>query len=599
MSSDFDVEDASDFDAYDSDDYDVDGVPPLKSIYSEIVTLDGVAITLDVSVNSDEADEFNWLEKLNATARVDDKVIVRCSAKLVDKRCIAHNFWTDMEEPSQEMSSLAFDLFDRYGQLQRIYVDHEIKRGTGAWGPELDEGDILLMEIISVEQSWRRKGLATRLVEKTMELARARVAAWSTPRRLFSFTLPGSLRSELQKELPAGTSKEIEKEVHHRHQAIADRFWRSIGFRRVGDSVWLAHTDIPSHPSQLISADHDHEIPDPTLSDSVVDAAWVQVFDAVCTRAVSDDDCISRLTAALDEEKPQKPVMNNAGNTVLHMAVDTLRPNVARHILDVIPALASIRNSEALTPLEYLREKLEKTRTRFEHGLMTVVISDQFRGFSMEAVECLCLLTDTQYCNLTNPTQDNIDPSMTVVKAQAIVQHTLRLKFGCSCGACISGFLSPKMRHHLAAQSQEIYDYIHDMSDDGSNPWFWGGHLYQEYIPSALFAKLEASKSMCSQFEDALLQIIGCFEQGKIPSELNIRLGRSYVQGGGTLQSVANMIFSQAKDSDRLAGHGVEDFMVFDDPQYDQLPACRNDHEFGFVTAMCGCQMVTPSIPGF
>lgn len=46
------------------------------------------------------------------------------------------------------------------------------------------------------------------------------------------------------------------------------------------------------------------------------------------------------------------------------------------------------------------------------------------------------------------------------------------------------------------------------------------------------------------------------------------------------------MCFQLAMDQDEFAGDG-EHHNVFSD-KIEALPECRNDHEFGFVSGMCG-----------
>lgn len=586
-----------------SDDYNSDDEERsyVTSIYSETISVDGVAIKFDVSINNDEADVFDWLEKFDATARVDNKIVLHSHAKLINKARIRHNFWTCFEEPSQEMSDLGFGLFDRHGRLQRIYVDHEIKKGTGVWGVEIDDGNMFLIEIISVQQPWRRKGLATILVKKMMELAHTRASEWPY-RHLFTFTSPGWLNYVVDKETPEGASEETKEEICHHHQTVAERFWRSVGFRRLGDSAWLVYADRPDHPSRDIASDRDYDRPDRPPREKLTEA-WIHVYEGIQDQAINEDDCISRLKAALASnsatEHQQKPVVNEKGNTVLHMAVRNLRAVVTRHILTIMPSLANVRNADALTPLEYFRKRLDEKRTRLYHGLMTVDVSDSFNGFPTKAVQCLSLLTATECCDLTSLGQDKIQQAIAATDAQvlatpefAIIRNTLQLRYGCSCGACVGGFLSPRMLYQLKNYGAFAYHLIQDMTEDT----FWGGHMFQEHIPSPLFAQLVADNSMSSEFEKMLLRMIVCFEGGRIPNKSDIRPGMAFAQRDAMLEAAGNVLFQVTKSYDKLTGG--EDGLLWNDledidEQEEQLPTCRNDHEFALVSAMCGWKRVT------
>lgn len=54
-----------------------------------------------------------------------------------------------MEQPSQDLSSVAFRVFDRYGRLKE-FKDHPVRKGTGTWGSELDLGAIFVIEHIDI-----------------------------------------------------------------------------------------------------------------------------------------------------------------------------------------------------------------------------------------------------------------------------------------------------------------------------------------------------------------------------------------------------------------------------------------------------------------
>lgn len=61
---------------------------------------------------------------------------------------------------------------------------------------------------------------------------------------------------------------------------------------------------------------------------------------------------------------------------------------------------------------------------------------------------------------------------------------------------------------------------------------------------------------------------------------------KNFLQRGGSVESVALMLFKNAMDQDELAGDG-EHMRCFGE-DIEKLPKCRNDHEFGFVSGMCG-----------
>jgi hypothetical protein len=81
--------------------------------------------------------------------------------------------------------------------------------------------------------------------------------------------------------------------------------------------------------------------------------------------------------------------------------------------------------------------------------MMTVDISDDFPGFTPEAIECLAVLR--------------------AVKDPTPAEYA-RLKFGCTCGSCIDGFLSPRMKFALLCQAEHLHDLLNEEIGDG-NMW--------------------------------------------------------------------------------------------------------------------------------
>ncbi len=127
------------------------------------------------------------MEKIDGFATEKGSQIGICDSKLIKRRRITSNFWVEMEELTRETSDLAFELFDRYGRLEPKYYKHDFKRGTGAWGPELDSGDILLFESLSIASQWRRRGLGTKIVKAILDKVREK------SRRFFALVRPGYL----------------------------------------------------------------------------------------------------------------------------------------------------------------------------------------------------------------------------------------------------------------------------------------------------------------------------------------------------------------------------------------------------------------------
>lgn len=141
----------------------------------------------------------------------------------------------------------------------------------------------------------------------------------------------------------------------------------------------------------------------------------------------SDDDFVNFLSQvwgdAAGDDLRWTPTDAN-GNTVLHLAATNIKPNSVQWILSRTKVLLHQRNVQGETPLDALLTSLEDTRTTRRSNALTEDISDQFAGFSDTAVGCLVFLNGcTEVTNL----------------------DWQRLMYGCTCGQCISGFLSPRV----------------------------------------------------------------------------------------------------------------------------------------------------------
>lgn len=65
----------------------------------------------------------------------------------------------------------------------------------------------------------------------------------------------------------------------------------------------------------------------------------------------------------------------------------------------------------------------------------------------------------------------------------------------------------------------------------------------------------------------------------------------NFFQRGGTVYSVGSMLFEAAMNEDAQAGD--EEAFAFSNDEVQKRPECRNDHEFGLVSAMCGYKRVS------
>lgn len=580
---DFQSSDSNDEDSLlddDDDDYDIDDVDSDRS-------------------SLDEFAGFSWLEQIDTYATEGSERIATCDAKLIRRDQIRSAFWIEMEEPTEETSSLAFDLFDRYGRLKREHYEHSFKRGSGAWGRELDHGDILLIEKISVTLPQRRHGIGTQIVKVTLNKIRPKT------NRFVALASPGYLTQEVDEENEDDCKRQLE---------ISELFFRSLGFRRVGISSWFAFVDNPNHPSRHLKASDDwNESADSHIAAFIPEQTG-KVFANLSNPDIHGDECVRILQKGMQAETQDASwsAADEEGNNMLHLAAIHCKLEAVQYILSCHQDLASKRNRAGNTPLEALKAKMESVRTRADHGQLTRVRSDKFAGFTQSMITCVSALSDGEVFDLdtlppevidelSSATEDHIKRNPSI----EVVLHNLRLRYGCTCGQCIGGFLSPRMHLALLCQAEYQYDLLLNSFSglqDGPS-WVEENDVELNFLPASVKENLKTNKSMREGFINICDHIAKCLKQKKIPNESNVLfihsnytrewppVTKSYLQRGGTVAAVATMLFQKAMEKDECSGDGNHQD-VFGD-EIERLPDCRNDKEFGFVSGMCGYKRIS------
>ncbi|MCJ1479501.1 hypothetical protein MMC13_008187 [Lambiella insularis] len=94
------------------------------------------------------------------------------------------------------LGDAAYTPLDRWGNLRKDFYNHDFKKGSGVWGPELNGGSILLINGINVKHGWRKQGMATQLVRDVLQKATS-----EEPEYQFAITWPHFLISTEEKEL--------------------------------------------------------------------------------------------------------------------------------------------------------------------------------------------------------------------------------------------------------------------------------------------------------------------------------------------------------------------------------------------------------------
>jgi len=548
--------------------------------------------------SEDDVDfEFMWLEPIDAemtsTSTLDErgepKNVAHCKAKLIRRGKIHDDFYAEMEQPSRETSMLAFDLFDRYGRLRPEFKTHPIIRGTGVWGQEIDRGDILLIEEIFVNQACRRQQLGRKMVEAILALVRPKT------RSFVAFVRPNLLTlHDIELEWDSLQSEAAKDETEDRERDRAVMFYRSLGFRRVGSTIWFAMACDNEHPSRKLASTEDFDPSRPPLTAlhslfpfQQISDPPLSAFDQMLSRQPRQDpDYLSVLHDCMKENGSADacwPSKDKYGNTVLHLAAAIFDSACVEWILnqDFGTSLLQSRNHRGETPLELLQFKLEKLRTQRCINAFTASISDEFKGHNENAVRCLILLKRLDH------------PELGALQ---------QIFGGCTCGQCLEGFLSPRMLHALRTQASTGCNMDSDIHKVAGPEWVSSNYGSLNYLPSRVRSNLNTNKSMRQGFVKVWKHIATCLERREVPSERNVLdivkdtkewppTTRNFLQRGGTVEPVFLAICKQAMEEDEWTRHDL--YVETCGEDIADLPEFRNDLEFAYVSGACGYRRIT------
>jgi ribosomal protein S18 acetylase RimI-like enzyme len=514
----------------------------------------------------------DWLQQIDGWVMKQEAInpggrqVGYCDGKIIRRDLIRSHFRHRMAMLTEHTCSLALDLFDRYGRLKQEFMDHPVKRGSGVWSAELDDDDIFLIEHLEIDTQYRRRGLGSKLVRAMLDEVEGKTLGYT------AIVCPTGLYRLESHGVSAG-----KKAAGLTNEDISKSFWRSLGFRRIGSSAWFGLSLDKNHPSCHLTFADDYELP--VLPFRRLDSGMQNdLLKAVQTSDNAYVEVLNRLFDGLARDDPRWKLTDADGNTVLHLAATKTRPTSVWWILSRTTELLQQRNNEGETPLDALQANLEDIRATHYRDFWVEDVSDYFGGFSDAAVSCLISL------NGSNKGMDG---------------EWQRLKYGCTCGRCISGFLSPRMRFALEYQAEILSDLLLEDINDGEL-WVESNSLLLDLISRRLRNKLKARQSMRKGFVDLLGHIAACMQKNMIPDEFNVETivdntrrsaSGEFLRHGGSVETVATMLFQRAVESDELVGDSLHPETL--STEICRLPECRNDHEFGFVSGMCGYERVS------
>ncbi|RPD65375.1 hypothetical protein L226DRAFT_480019 [Lentinus tigrinus ALCF2SS1-7] len=368
------------------------------------------------------------------------------------KRCRGE-FIIVMDEESQELCDFALALFDENGCFRPELVEHEYHKGTGVWGRELDNGMLLYVLSVRVNnERHRRNGIGTFLLQQLSESqyapAGSYLIAWPSP----------EFQYKAQSE---------ERWQNHKH--IAVDFFQKNHFRRVGRTQFLACSVDPSHASRSLAvgedvpeqkqAFDDQQPPSAAHSgglDTLTEQNLANFLESTGTAPFDDPSCplqvliavkrfgmptidvVKRIQDAYGRNPSMVREKDEEGNTALHVAA-------ASHNLAAVQALLALPlesgiledltlrdNKNGFTPLEACDREMRRSK-EFAQTLLGT-----WSGHPAHALRTQYVLKCASGENLGISEDDYVETR----------------RWGCTCGACTDGWLSPRMRYRLLWSAQ-------------------------------------------------------------------------------------------------------------------------------------------------
>ncbi|KAK0499412.1 ankyrin repeat family protein [Armillaria luteobubalina] len=471
-------------------------------------------------------------------------------------------FHSILDEESDELQRFSVALFDKYGKVKSHIVSEGFRSGTRCWGRELNVGKIIYVVDVTVHKN-RRQGIGSFILKKLFESDYVQpndiVISWPVSRDASNDTLVS--------------------------------FFRKNGFRRIGRTNFLGYSPNPNHPSRRILPESDVE----SLEDRFPDSG---------TPTISPIELLAHGPDTIDEERRNKYPLHYA-------IVDQNTPDITAVIqsfYDRDPASIHVPDDRGFAPV-FIAARASNIHAL--NKLIEIGVTEDLKNTNnIEGVTPLDGVLDSmqstrEFCEAMLGTwPGNSEADMKIVR---ILKTAMKLpadgdnqlQFGCTCGQCSGGWLSPRMRFALRVQAafyedtlpMDLDHFTRGEALDASEEMIGCGTT--DYLPPALQRRM--FKSFYMGFTTIFEVISNIMKNdSQIPKLQDMQndaiseWGTSfYFSKGGRVEYALDAVTNSAKAQSRL---GDETFYETfgEDEDFNRLPECTNDDEFEMVRVMLG-----------
>ncbi|KAK0439244.1 ankyrin repeat family protein [Desarmillaria tabescens] len=474
-------------------------------------------------------------------------------------RC-GDGFHSILDEESDELHRFSVALFDKYGKVKSHIVSEGFRSGTRCWGRELNVGKIIYVVDVTVHKD-RRQGIGSFVLQKLFE-------------------------SEYVQDEDIVISWPVSRDASN---DILVAFFRKNGFRRIGRTNFLGYSPNPNHPSHRILPGNDVEsledkFPEsPSIPSNELIARGLDVINeerwkkyplhyAIVNKDMPDITTV--IQSFYDKDPASIHVPDDRGFLPVFVAARAQNVHALNKLIElgVAEDLNNTNNAEGVTPLESVLDSMQSTREFCEAMLGT------WPGNSEKDIKIVRILKTAMELPEDSDGQ---------------------LPFGCTCGQCSGGWLSPRMRFALQVQAAFYMDTLPmDLSSftrgealDASEEMIGCGTT--AYLPPALQRNMFKSfyRGFTTIFE-VIYKILK--NDSQIPKLQDIERdavfewGTSfYFSKGGRVEYALDAVTAIAKEQSNL-GDGTFYETFGGDEGFVRLPECVNDEEFEMVRVMLG-----------
>ncbi|KAL1666990.1 hypothetical protein GGF50DRAFT_125193 [Schizophyllum commune] len=468
------------------------------------------------------------------------------------------HFLEYLDAKSAELSDFGEKVLDENLNVYLKLIDHEYHKGTGCWGAEMNEGDIVYINSIEVARS------------------RAECRVLNPP---------------------------------------TINFFRKHGFRRVGRTTYFAYSPDANHPSRSLPVFEDLDI-DPykysqrplgAMQDEEV-AALKQahplhtLMDPPCSMTdlmrglhpggeprpppPTEEDVAAAIEAAYMRDPESIHAQDERGFTPLYVAVTKGHGPALKKLFDLADCREDILSRDNVEDQNAIEAHLEAMRLS---NKMMAILGPAPLGFSDGGLQM-------NYALRKKAGED----------VGTLEDFMARQRYDCTCGQCRGGWLSQRMAAALVAEAKMNFAVGTDSAYDSFSRRRRDDFDLEldlldlpgvEYIPPQLRQRMD--RTFYKGFLGVHLAIASLLERNELPTPATVTTEalhnrtngsdpydvRMYLASGGAAEFAINYLVAATKDQ-MLDGSLLD--MVEESADWDVLPRCTNDWKFSLAGRLMG-----------